>query len=597
MYILGISAYYHDSAAVLLKDSTIVAAVQEERFTRVKNDSSFPINAIQYCLSTANIHLKDIHAITFYDKPLLKFERILESFISVAPKGFVLFVTSLPIWLKEKLFLKSLLRKELKTIGEIDFKNTKLLFTEHHLSHAAATYYTSPYKESAIVTIDGVGEWATTTICHGTKEKIEILKEIHFPNSLGLLYSSFTYFLGFKVNSAEYKVMGLAPFASRKSELVIQYYGLIKEHLILSLDDGSYSLNMSFFSFQYALTMVKYQQWEQLFGIKRREETDEITISHAALACALQIVTEEIVLNICESAKTLTGSKNICLSGGVALNCVASSNLANSKIFENIFIQPAAGDAGGALGAALATYYIYYDQKRIDWSEFNPYLGYCISQNELNLLCQTKSSNSYHDYSEKELLETIAKELAVGKVVGWVQGRMEWGPRALGNRSILASATVIDMQQKINSKIKKREGFRPFAPVVLEEDAAQYFEVSNPSPFMTFTFLLNEKSKRELPPHFEEYNILDKLNFVKSDLPAITHVDFSARVQTVNQQQNKLLCLLLHEFKRETGCAVLVNTSFNVRGEPIVMNAEQAFHCFESTDMDLLVINNTIFRK
>lgn len=597
MYILGISAYYHDSAAVLLQDATILVAVQEERFTRIKNDASFPSNAIQYCIQKAGIELKDIDAITFYDKPLLKFERIVETFLAIAPKGFRTFVQFVPLWLKEKLFLKSLLKKELHKIAPIDFKKTKLLFTEHHLSHAAACYFTSTFKEAAIVTIDGVGEWATTSICYGSGTHIEVIEEVRFPDSIGLLYSSFTYFLGFKVNSAEYKVMGLAPYASRNSEAVQKFYLLIKNNLIHCLEDGSYRLNMEFFSFHYALRMIEAKKWETLFGLKRRVETDELNIMHAALASALQIIVEEMVYNICENAKKLTGSDNLCLSGGVALNCVANSMLAQKKLFKNIFIQPAAGDAGGALGAALATHYIYFNNNRNHWAAFDPYLGYSIDENEVKILCTTQASESYTKYPENDLLEIVAKALAAGKIVGWVQGPMEWGPRALGNRSILASATVVDMQQKINLQIKKREGFRPFAPVVLEEDAKNYFEIDEASPYMMYTVPLIPEIRKNLPASFEDFNINQKLSCHKSNFPAITHVDFSARVQTVNKEQNRLLYLLLQRYKKETGDAILVNTSFNVRGEPIVMNAQQAFECFKHTDMDLLVINDTLFRK
>lgn len=597
MYILGISAYYHDSAAVLLQDATILVAVQEERFTRIKNDASFPSNAIQYCIQKAGIELKDIDAITFYDKPLLKFERIVETFLAIAPKGFRTFVQFVPLWLKEKLFLKSLLKKELHKIAPIDFKKTKLLFTEHHLSHAAACYFTSTFKEAAIVTIDGVGEWATTSICYGSGTHIEVIEEVRFPDSIGLLYSSFTYFLGFKVNSAEYKVMGLAPYASRNSEAVQKFYLLIKNNLIHCLEDGSYRLNMDFFSFHYALRMIEAKKWETLFGLKRRVETDELNIMHAALASALQIIVEEIVYNICEKAKKLTGSDNLCLSGGVALNCVANSMLTQKKLFKNIFIQPAAGDAGGALGAALATHYIYFNNNRNHWAAFDPYLGYSIDENEVKMLCTTQASESYTKHPENDLLEIVAKALAAGKIVGWVQGPMEWGPRALGNRSILASATVVDMQQKINLQIKKREGFRPFAPVVLEEDAKNYFEIDEASPYMMYTFPLIPEIRKNLPASFEDFNINQKLSCNKSNFPAITHVDFSARVQTVNKEQNRLLYLLLQRCKKETGDAILVNTSFNVRGEPIVMNAQQAFECFKHTDMDLLVINDTLFRK
>jgi len=597
MYILGISAYYHDSAAVLLKDDSIVIAVQEERFTRIKNDAAFPVNAIQYALKTAGITVNEIDVVTFYDKPLLKFERILETYLANVPRGFIYFLSSLPIWIREKLFLKTLIKNELKKIGEINFKKTKLLFTEHHLAHAASTFYTSPYHESAIVIIDGVGEWATTSICYGINNKIEVIKEIRFPHSLGLLYSSFTYFLGFKVNSAEYKVMGLAPYLSAKNELVLKFYHIIKDKLIVLYDDGSYALQMSYFSYPYSLKMIKDKMWEELFGIKKRNEEDDLSNEHVALATALQLITEEIFIRICEDAKNLSGSKNICLSGGVALNCVANSKLMESNLFENIYIQPAAGDAGAALGAALATYYIYFNKQRKDWSAFNPYLGYSIEEEELNTLCKKLPIDKYSKHDDKELIDLVVKALAEKKVIGWVQAKMEWGPRALGNRSILADPRPTDMQSRINLQIKKREGFRPFAPVILEQEASKYFEMKQVSPYMLFTFPFKAKWRNELPLNFEENEIMDKLIYPKSQFPAVTHIDFSARVQTVNQEQNKKLFLLLQAFMQETGVAMLINTSFNVRSEPIVMTAQQAFDCFMKTEMDLLVIENTLFYK
>ncbi len=596
MYILGISAYYHDAAAVLLKDGELIAAVQEERFSRIKNDASFPTQAIQYCLSFANISPKDLTAITFYDKPFLKFERILETFLEVAPKGFLPFITMMPVWLKEKLFLKSILKRELRNIGDFDWAHTKLLFTEHHLSHAASTFFTSPFQEAAIITIDGVGEWATTSISYGKENQITVLKEIKFPHSLGLLYSSFTYFLGFKVNSGEYKVMGLAPYAARESDEVQKFYQVIKTNLISINDDGSYSLQMKNFTFQHSLTMINVERWESIFKIKKRRENEELTITHASIAQAIQLVTEEVLIGLCQQAASLTGSKNICLSGGVALNCVANGILERTSIFSHVFVQPAAGDAGGALGAALASQYIYFDKEWVAKNNFNPYLGHQIDAVELEQLNVGKELyTSFED--EPTMLKHVAQELAKGKIIGWVQGRMEWGPRALGNRSILASPLSHDMQQKINQKIKRREGFRPFAPVVLEEDASVYFEMSKPSPWMMFTVPLAISQRKKLPASFDQYAISEKLKCPLSTMPAITHIDFSARVQTVNVAQNQKLYLLLQAFKKETNCAVLVNTSFNVRGEPIVMTAQQAFDCFKTTDIDILVIDNKVFTK
>jgi carbamoyltransferase len=596
MYILGISAYYHDAAAVLLKDGELIAAVQEERFSRIKNDASFPIQSIQYCLNVANITSQNLSAITFYDKPFLKFERILETFLAVAPKGFLPFITMMPIWLKEKLFLKSILKKELQKIGDFDWTNTKLLFTEHHLSHAASTFFTSPFQEAAVVTIDGVGEWATTSISYGKDNQITVVKEIRFPHSLGLLYSSFTHFLGFKVNSDEYKVMGLAPYAAKESVEVQNYYRLIKTNLVTINHDGSYSLQMKNFSFHKALTMFNNKTWESIFGIPKRSEHEALTNAHASLAQALQLVTEEIVVGLCQQAASLTGSKNICLSGGVALNCVANGSLERASIFNHVFVQPAAGDAGGALGAALATYFIFFEKERVANNNFHPYLGYEINALELEQFCIGKELVTSIN-EEAILMKQIAHELANGKIVGWIQGRMEWGPRALGNRSILASPLCPDMQQKINQKIKRREGFRPFAPVIIEEDASAYFDMKNPSPWMMKTFPIATQHRNNRPASFEHYSISEKLNYPLSTMPAITHVDFSARVQTVNAEQNHKLYLLLQAFKKETNYPVLVNTSFNVRDEPIVMTAQQAFDCFNNTEMDLLVIGNKVFRK
>ncbi|WP_276480942.1 carbamoyltransferase [Paraflavitalea pollutisoli] len=599
MTILGISAFYHDSAAALVQDGQIIAAAQEERFTRKKHDASFPTNAIRFCLEYAGCSLNDLHAIVFYEKPLLKFERLLESYYAFAPKGVRSFITAMPVWLKEKLFLKRVIWEELRKIGDIDKKKVKLLFPEHHLSHAASAFYPSPYERAAILTIDGVGEWTTISIGLGEGNKISLLKEINFPHSLGLFYSAFTYYCGFKVNSGEYKLMGLAPYGNLHSESVSRYKRVIKEQLIDIKPDGSVLLNQQYFSYATSLRMVNDDQWRQLFGFARRADGQPLEQCHCDLALAAQQVLEEAVLKLAAETKRLTNADYLCMAGGVALNCVANGKLDAQGLYKGIFIQPAAGDAGGALGAALAGQHIYFDQQRspagIDALK-GSFLGGAYSDTQIRSALAKHQAVYEHLEKEEELLSKVADAIAAGKVVGWHQGRMEFGPRALGARSILADARDPDMQKKLNLKIKFREGFRPFAPVVLFEEVEQYFDLKTASPYMLLVKPV--KNSQSLPAMLGEGQaMLDKLYFKRSDLPAITHVDCSARIQTVHKETNSRLWHLLQHFKQQTGCAVLVNTSFNVRGEPIVNSPEDAYRCFMRTDMDCLVIGNFLLFK
>ncbi len=601
MTILGISAFYHDSAAAIIRDGEIIAAAQEERFSGKKNDPSFPENAIRFCLEFAACSINDLDAIAFYDKPLLKFERLLETYYAFAPKGLLSFLTAMPVWIKEKLFLKKIIYDALKKIGKFDRKKTLLLFPEHHLSHAASAFFPSSFDKAAILTIDGVGEWSTASISSGEKNGITVLKELHFPHSVGLLYSAFTYYCGFEVNAGEYKLMGLAPYGNINGEETKRMMHIIKNELTEIKKDGSVFLNQKYFSYATGLRMVNDHQWEKLFGITRRKPGDMITPSHCNLALAIQEVTEEIVINMAMEAKRITGADFLCLAGGVALNCVANGKLHDLKLFKDIFIQPAAGDAGGSLGAALATYYIYFSKEREMGDEPDKMKGSFLGTGffDADISSLIKKNNAGHTYyqNENELLEKVASLIAVGNVVGWHQGRMEFGPRALGARSILADARNPEMQKKLNLKIKFREGFRPFAPVVLAEDVGEYFEFSGSSPYM----LLVQKIKKERciskPADYESWTMEEKLNFVRSDIPAVTHIDYSARLQTVDRHTNLRLWNLLQAFKRITGCAVLVNTSFNVRDEPIVNTPEDAYRCFQKTDMDFLVMGNYLFQK
>ncbi|WP_417336325.1 carbamoyltransferase [Halobacteriovorax marinus] len=608
MYILGVSAYYHDSGATLIKNEDIIAAVQEERFTRIKQDASFPKESIKYCLKEAGINLNDIDYIAFYDKPFLKFERLLETYLSIAPKGFQSFVTSIPVWLKDKLFLKETISRELRDLfieinpnSEREAKSfkkltaSKLMFGEHHQSHASSAFFPSPYKDSAILTIDGVGEWTTTSISHGINNKITHIKEIHFPHSIGLLYSAFTYYLGFKVNSGEYKVMGLAPYGKPK------YADLIKSHLIDIKEDGSFRLDMSYFNYTAGLTMTN-SKFHTLFNGEPREREGELTEREMDLAASIQLVTEEIVIMLAKHAKSITGSKNLCLAGGVALNCVGNGKLLREKIFDNIWIQPAAGDAGGSLGAAYSVLYEELNFKRTIPSPSQDkmkgsFLGPSYTDQEIrNYLDSVNAIYSYFN-SDKELIETVSNLLAQEKVIGWHQGRMEFGPRSLGHRSIIGDARSEQMQSIMNLKIKYRESFRPFAPSVLKEKVSEWFELDTDSPYMLLVAPVKKDKQIEMTEHEKSMFGIEKLKVSKSSIPAVTHVDYSARVQTVHKETNSRYHWLITAFEEKTGCATIVNTSFNVRGEPIVCSPEDSYRCFMRTEMDILVIENFLLYK
>jgi carbamoyltransferase len=601
MKILGISAFYHDSAAALIDNGEIVAAAQEERFTRKKHDPNFPANAINYCLEYGGTTLNELDAIVFYDKPLLKFERLLETYYTFAPKGIKSFITAIPVWIKEKMFLKRLINEELEKLGYDRKKPIKLLFPEHHLSHAASAFYPSPYEKAAILTIDGVGEWATASICSGEGNKISILKELRFPHSLGLLYSAFTYFLGFKVNSGEYKLMGLAPYGNPSSPEVDKYVETIKKDLVVIKEDGSIWLDQNYFDYATGLKMVREADWERLFGMKTRKPEDPLEAHHCNLGLAIQRVTEEVVVKMAQEAKRLTGADYLCLAGGVALNCVSNGKLQKSGVFKEVFIQPAAGDAGGALGAALTAYYIYFDQKRtINYTQdamSGSYLGPTFSDLDVELTAK-KYKAVYKKFDNfEELTKEVSQILADGNVVGWVQGRMEFGPRALGARSILGDPRNAEMQKKLNVKIKYRESFRPFAPSVLAEKVGEYFDFDGISPYMLLVHPVKESRRKELPAEFDSFDLRDKLYYLRSDLPSITHIDFSARIQTVHKQTNPRYYQLIQDFEKLTGYGVIVNTSFNVRGEPIVSTPNDAYRCFMRTEMDYLVVGNYVFDK
>lgn len=601
MKILGISAFYHDSAAALIEDGEITAAAQEERFTRIKHDPAFPTNAVKFCLEFSGLSIDELDAVVFYDKPLLKFERLMETYYAFSPKGLRSFMMSMPVWLKEKMFLKKLIHDSLKEIEPYDKKKLLLLFPEHHLSHAASAFYASAYDEAAILTIDGVGEWATASICHGKGKNIEILKELKFPHSLGLLYSAFTYYCGFKVNSGEYKLMGLAPYGDPASAEVKNFIDVIRNKLVDIKEDGSLYLNQKYFNYSVGLRMAKDDKWEKLFAVKRREDESDLQQVHCNLALAIQAVTEEVVIKMAKEAQRLTGSKNLCMAGGVALNCVANGKLQNEKIFENIFIQPAAGDAGGAVGAALAAYHLHFEKERkpVNLADrmSGSYLGPEYSDAEiLKMAKKQKADFKYYSIFE-ELTERCATLLNEGNVIGWFQGRMEFGPRALGGRSILADARNPEMQKKLNLKIKFREGFRPFAPSVLAEEKNIYFDLPSDSPYMLLVQPVKKERQIPVPPDYHKKTISEKLYFLRSDLPSITHIDYSARVQTVHKETNERYWKLINAFKKLTGYGVVVNTSFNVRGEPIVCTPEDAYTCLMRTDMDYLVIGNFLFAK
>jgi carbamoyltransferase len=590
--ILGISAFYHDSAAALIIDGEIIAAAQEERFTRKKHDPSYPVNAINYCLSEAGLSLAKVDHIAFYDKPFLKFERLLETYVAFAPKGFQSFRMAMPVWLREKLFLKHMLIKEIKKIDK-NFDSNKLMFGEHHFSHAASAFYASPFEEAVVLTLDGVGEWATTTVSIGKGHELDIVKEIHFPHSLGLLYSAFTYYIGFRVNSGEYKVMGLAPYGEPK------YKDLILEKLIDLKEDGSFRLNQSYFNYATGLTMVN-QKFADLFGEPiRKPDTDKLTQFHMDIAASVQAVTEEIVITMTRSLSKEYNIPNLCMAGGVALNCVANGKILNDKTFEDIWIQPASGDAGGALGGALAVWHKELNKPRA----VNPkdsmkgsYLGPMYEQGSIEkelLDCGAK----FDSVTEDEMIEQTSQALADGKAVSWFQGRMEFGARSLGSRSILGDPRSEKMQKTLNLKVKYRESFRPFAPSVLREDVSEWFEADYDSPYMLMVDNVKKNKRIEMTKEQESLFGIDKLNIKRSSIPAVTHVDYSARIQTVHKRTNPKYHALISKFKEKTGCSVLINTSFNVRGEPIVNTPEDAFRCFMGTELDNLIIGNCFLKK
>ncbi len=594
MLILGISAYYHDSAACILKDGNIIAAAQEERFTREKHDSSFPHKAILYCLNEAKISGSELDYITFYDKPFLKFDRIIETYLSFAPKGFKNFSKSLPIWIKEKLFQKNTILNELKNlIGKDKSREKKLLFSEHHLSHAASAFFPSPFERAAILSLDGVGEWATSLLAVGNKNNISLLKEIHFPHSLGLLYSAFTYYLGFKVNSGEYKMMGLAPYGSPR------YIEKIKKNIINIKSDGSFTLNMSYFDYCTGLTMTS-KKFNKLFSRAPRVSEAEISQFDMDIAASIQAVIEEVVLKMARNIKKETGENNLCLAGGVALNCVVNGALVRSKIFNKVWVQPAAGDAGGSLGAAFATYHIMLGNNRVVQKNSDKmqgaYLGPSFTQQEIKKALD-RSKATYIELNYNQLIDKTAKYISEDKIIGWMNGRMEFGPRALGNRSIIASPKSTNMQRDLNYKIKYRESFRPFAPSILLEDLSDWFETNEESPYMLLVSYVSESKRLNVKESEKKYEGIKKMMIPNSQVPAITHVDFSARVQTVTKDINKKFYDLINKYKEISGCPILINTSFNVRGEPIVCTPEDAYNCFMGTELDILIIDNFLLKK
>jgi len=592
MLILGISAFYHDSAAALLRDGKIVGAAQEERFTRKKHDSAFPKNAVEYCLKEAAISLDEVDYVAFYDKPFLKFERLLETYVAFAPRGFESFRMAMPVWLREKLFLKDLLINKLTDIApNYDWQN-RLRFSEHHMSHAASAFFPSPFEEAAILTLDGVGEWATTSLAVGSGNKLEVIKEINFPHSLGLLYSAFTYYTGFRVNSGEYKVMGLAPYG------VPQYTKKILENLIDLKPDGSFRLDQSYFNYSTGLAMTA-PKFHDLFGSPPRRPEEKLEQFHMDIAASIQVVLEEAVLRLTRSIRKETGISNLCLAGGVALNCVANGKILRDKQFDRLWIQPASGDAGGALGAALAIHHIHLDNSRTitgQDSMSGSYLGPSFEQSEIESRL-TDIGACFTVLDDAKLYEYVVNDLIDGKAIGWFQGRMEFGPRALGARSILGDARSSSMQKTLNLKVKFRESFRPFAPSVLAEDASDWFDIDTASPYM---LLVADIASTQRIPMIESYENLvgiDRLNAPRSNIPAVTHVDYSARVQTVHANTNPRYHALISAFKARTGCPVIVNTSFNVRGEPIVGSPEDAFRCFMGTEIESLVVGNCYMKK
>ena len=591
-YILGISAFYHDSAAALIQNGEIISAAQEERFTRIKHDANYPINAVSYVLKESNIKLNDLDHIVFFEKPFLKFERLLETYLAFAPRGFKSFSMSMPIWLSEKLFQKKFLFDKLKQHDENFDDINKIKFSEHHYSHAASAFFPSPFQEAIVLTLDGVGEWATSTVAIGKDNKLKILKEMHFPHSLGLLYSAFTYYTGFKVNSGEYKLMGLAPYGEPK------YKKIILDNLLDLKQDGSFKLNMKYFNFATGLTMTN-EKFSNLFGKPvRNPKTDKLEEFHMDIASSIQEITEEIVLKLVKNISEDYKIKNLCLAGGVALNCVANGKILKEKVFDNIWIQPAAGDAGGSIGAALAYWYrelnkprkIYVDQMK------GSFLGPCYQNDEIENTLKNLNAN-FEKHSPEEVASITAKELARNSTVGWFQGRMEFGHRALGGRSILADPRSDKTQKELNLKIKFRESFRPFAPSILKEDLSDWFEMNSESPYMLLVAEVKKDKQVKMSEKEKKLFGIDKLNIKRSEIPAVTHVDYSARIQTVDKLTNPKYYNLINEFKKITNCPILVNTSFNVRGEPIVCTIEDAYRCFMGTNLDILVIENFIMYK
>jgi carbamoyltransferase len=591
--ILGLSAFYHDSAAALIIDGKIIAAAQEERFTRKKHDSSYPFHAVEYVLKESKLKLNEIDYIVFYEKPFLKFERLLETYVSFAPKGFKSFCMSMPIWLKDKLFQKKILFDELKNHDE-KFKNIdKIYFSEHHFSHAASAFYPSPFNDATVLTLDGVGEWATTTAAKGENNNLDILKEIHFPDSVGLLYSAFTYYTGFKVNSGEYKVMGLAPYGEDK------FKNIILDEVIDLKDDGTFKLNMKYFDYAIDLKMTN-ENFSQLFGKPvRNPKSEKLTQFHMDVAASIQSATEEIVLRLAKSLSKENDSKNLCMAGGVALNCVANGKIVKENIFKNVWVQPAAGDAGGALGAALGLWHMELKKERllpIEDKMKGSYLGPDFNNSEIENVFK-KIGATYNKFSEDEMLKIASEELAKEKTIGWFQGRMEFGPRALGSRSIIADPRSARMQKNLNLKVKFRESFRPFAPSVTREDLSKWFDLNCDSPYMLLVANIKEDKKIEMTENEKKLFGIDKLNIKRSEIPAVTHVDYSARIQTVHKETNSRYYKLIKNFQKITNCPVLVNTSFNVRGEPIVCSVEDAYRCFMGTDLDMLVCGDFILHK
>tara|TARA_B100000989_G_scaffold297306_1_gene282738 strand:+ start:12456 stop:14294 length:1839 start_codon:yes stop_codon:yes gene_type:complete len=591
--ILGISAFYHDSAAALIVDGKIIAAAQEERFTRIKHDSSYPTNAIKFVLQFAKINLKNVDYVVFYEKPFLKFERLLETYVANSPKGFSQFAKSVPLWIKHKLFQKKELLDNIK-LHDPNFNEKKLLFSEHHLSHAASGFFPSPFDKALILTADGVGEWATTTIAIGINNKLDIKKEIYFPHSLGLLYSAFTYYTGFKVNSGEYKMMGLAPYGKPK------YVTDIKDKLIDIKEDGSFWLNQKYFDYSTGFKMIN-KNFENIFKRKRRDPNlEKLDEFHMDIASSIQNVTEEIMIKLVRNIKEEYKIDNLCLAGGVALNCVANGKIVKEKIFKNIWVQPAAGDAGGALGAALSIWYLKLNKVRkvnSNDSMQGSYLGPEFSQIEIESRLKKCGANFEVENNEDKLISFTIDKLIEGNAIGWFQGRMEFGPRALGNRSIIADPRNSDMQKNLNLKVKFRESFRPFAPSILEDKCNEWFNLNLKSPYMLLVSNVNEKKKIKMNKREEELFGIDKLNIERSSVPAVTHVDYSARIQTVNKNINRLYYKLIEAFEKKTNCPLLINTSFNVRGEPIVNTPEDSFKCFMGNDLDFLIIGNCILDK